>query len=817
MEPRRFVMDPGPSDPSVLTRQDKHISKKIWEEGLYTLLHCRRREAVRERSGRLHPRFIPYLQRAGFYGIAKLGFIKMDWALITALVERWRQETHTFHLPHGEMTITLQDVEVMLGLPVDGEVLPYTRAYILELLGGSYFADKSGEKVHLMFLPMLEDFDAAGRYSWGSAVLAWLYRELCRATDPDSCDIAGALILVQLWAWSRFPHISPAIKSIQPIVNAVDDANANADADVEVAQCEGHKDVSTHVLEQYRSDFSRQRPDQVIWELYTDDVLNSLPEYCRIGQEVHENWRQRWRHYISIWDHRREHVVTRDKMVGLMAYHDPYMDWYRRITRRFISRRSGCYEMMTLCNMRICEMFHPEQELDPAKFMELAAKAYQLAFNALEASNELHRLDSVERVNTDSDTSTHTTVPPTAPQRRRPRAQRLSRPSDPSSSMSVPSHPTPALPHPSGPSSVHPVRGPWFGILKWVIMVGVGVGAFAEEFMLLGRCLMDLIPSGNTFNEVDNKLVVDEIASMKLQYLDQSQSLNIHMDQPNFGKLTSLHFHAWSKEKPKVMDDDDDDDDVSTKMAFAIGSRSQAAKTYLERRFENFVDVLRKDLIKDALIATRESLQGEKLRSSICTIAVVGVGEPFHILDQEIVQQLIDTCELMGEDPPLAPKNSALLYGLHITTILNHAGVNLSGEKETRKAIGTNVYGETTMKQMKFELKDGTWVKKNAHVVEEMDEEAQMDEADAQGNEEAMQEDQEPPTAPSNSSRVNEDNFQLMFGRLDSLATGMGNLTTSLDNFSSMVTQRFSTYDENFASLAQSMEEINERLRNHGI
>jgi single-stranded DNA-binding protein len=162
-------------------------------------------------------------------------------------------------------------------------------------------------------------------------------------------------------------------------------------------------------------------------------------------------------------------------------------------------------------------------------------------------------------------------------------------------------------------------------------------------------------------------------------------------------------------------------------------------------------------------------------------------------------------------------KNSALLYGLHITTILNYAGVNLSGEKETRKAIGTNVYGETTMKQMKFELKDGTWVKKNAYVVEEMDEEAQMDEADAQGNEEAMQEDQEPPTAPSNSSRVNEDNFQLMFGRLDSLATGMGNLTTSLDNFSSMITQRFSTYDENFASLAQSMEEINERLRNHGI
>uniref|UniRef100_A0A2N9J4B1 Aminotransferase-like plant mobile domain-containing protein n=1 Tax=Fagus sylvatica TaxID=28930 RepID=A0A2N9J4B1_FAGSY len=457
MEPRRFVMDPGPSDPSVLTRQDKHISNKIWEEGLYTLLHCRRREAVRERSGRLHARFIPYLQRAGFYGIAKLGFIKMDWALITALVERWRQETHTFHLPHGEMTITLQDVEVMLGLPVDGEVLvgstelnwselclqllgvspppnkldgsrlnmkwlqdtfgvlpddanevtvqQYTRAYILELLGGSYFADKSGEKVHLMFLPMLEDFDAAGRYSWGSAVLAWLYRELCRATDPDSCDIAV-----------------PA-DAAQPLPGGPYGTRWRNAKDI--------KDVSTHVLEQYRSDFSRQRPDQVIWEPYTDDVLSSLPEYCRIGQEV---WRS----------------VTPLICFQIVEWHLP-----NRALRQFgmqqdipqpantdVKLHDCDLRGKTLCNMRICEMFHPEQELDPAKFMELAAEAYQLAFNALEASNELHRLDSVERVNTDSDTNTHTTVPPTATRSQVVQHQPTQL-----------SGPAPALPQPSDPSS----------------------------------------------------------------------------------------------------------------------------------------------------------------------------------------------------------------------------------------------------------------------------------------------------------------------------------------------------------------------------
>ena len=54
-----------------------------------------------------------------------MSFIKLDWHLITALVERWRLETHTFHLSSGEMTITLEDVSIQLGLPVDG--LPVTR------------------------------------------------------------------------------------------------------------------------------------------------------------------------------------------------------------------------------------------------------------------------------------------------------------------------------------------------------------------------------------------------------------------------------------------------------------------------------------------------------------------------------------------------------------------------------------------------------------------------------------------------------------------------------------------------------------------
>nr|GMC80257.1 serine/threonine-protein phosphatase 7 long form homolog [Ipomoea batatas] len=61
-----------------------------------------------------------YIQLAGFDGLSRLERIHLDWPLITAMVERWRPETHCFQLPFGEVTITLQDVEVLLGLRIDG-------------------------------------------------------------------------------------------------------------------------------------------------------------------------------------------------------------------------------------------------------------------------------------------------------------------------------------------------------------------------------------------------------------------------------------------------------------------------------------------------------------------------------------------------------------------------------------------------------------------------------------------------------------------------------------------------------------------------
>ena len=61
-----------------------------------------------------------YIDAVDLTWLFKVPDIEVDYALITALVERWYPEMHTFHLPHGEMGITLQDIEVMLGILVDG-------------------------------------------------------------------------------------------------------------------------------------------------------------------------------------------------------------------------------------------------------------------------------------------------------------------------------------------------------------------------------------------------------------------------------------------------------------------------------------------------------------------------------------------------------------------------------------------------------------------------------------------------------------------------------------------------------------------------
>uniref|UniRef100_A0A8R7V8Y6 Aminotransferase-like plant mobile domain-containing protein n=1 Tax=Triticum urartu TaxID=4572 RepID=A0A8R7V8Y6_TRIUA len=68
----------------------------------------------------------PYYRRVGLLGFV-LRFKSVPPTLVhtalTSLVDHWRPEMHSFHLPCGEMTVTLEDFAMIMALPIHGQAL----------------------------------------------------------------------------------------------------------------------------------------------------------------------------------------------------------------------------------------------------------------------------------------------------------------------------------------------------------------------------------------------------------------------------------------------------------------------------------------------------------------------------------------------------------------------------------------------------------------------------------------------------------------------------------------------------------------------
>ena len=56
----------------------------------------------------------------------------------------------------------------------------------------------------------------------------------------------------------------------------------------------------------------------------------------------------------------------------------------------------------------------------------------------------------------------------------------------------------------------------------------------------------DLKQLYKTVWEISQRALID-MAADRGAFIDQSQSFNVHIAEPNFGKLTSMHFYAWKK------------------------------------------------------------------------------------------------------------------------------------------------------------------------------------------------------------------------------------------------------------------------------
>ncbi|XP_019427268.1 PREDICTED: serine/threonine-protein phosphatase 7 long form homolog [Lupinus angustifolius] len=109
---------PGPFNTSLLTLQEKHISTSIWD-GEETLFRARYNLWQTLPSEQV----LQVIRNTAFANLLNIGGAEINNHLLTAMVERWRPETHTFHFPNGECTITLEDVAYQLGIPIDGKAV----------------------------------------------------------------------------------------------------------------------------------------------------------------------------------------------------------------------------------------------------------------------------------------------------------------------------------------------------------------------------------------------------------------------------------------------------------------------------------------------------------------------------------------------------------------------------------------------------------------------------------------------------------------------------------------------------------------------
>lgn len=178
-----------------------------------------------------------------------------DNALLTAFVERWHSDTMSFHLPFGEMTVTLHDISNLLHLPIMGrypsaETVSVDRAielamenfgvsyavaaqntvqgpyylfswlqellqhhmeedgdedialkiYLLLLLSYSIFTSKTSNRADAKFLLLLSDLRRAGEWAWGVGALVHLYTELSYSSLKTTKNLSGfpALLQVQI-------------------------------------------------------------------------------------------------------------------------------------------------------------------------------------------------------------------------------------------------------------------------------------------------------------------------------------------------------------------------------------------------------------------------------------------------------------------------------------------------------------------------------------------------------------------------------------------------------------------------------------------
>ncbi|KAK8971729.1 hypothetical protein V6N11_081431 [Hibiscus sabdariffa] len=460
--------NPGPLDPSVLYDQEKHVSSAVWDGQERGALRCHEHTSKLS-EWRLTPKQIELVETAGFGYLREIPAISLDNPLISALVERWRRETNTFHFTVGEMTVTLQDVAFLLGLAIDGmpvigityttcgtvcerylgrapdstyasggmvklswlkeffsqcpkdasieEIERHTRAYLLYLVGSTIFSTTTGNKVPVMYLPLFEKFENAGRYAWGAAALAFLYRALGNASVRSQSTICGCLTLLQCWSYFHLNIGRPKLnrdpihdhfpfvlrwkgKQIGPTTNRDVVFYRKALDSLEPCDVEWlpYKYMDGLVIpEEIRNSLvlgrsktmlicfdkaERHLPNRVLRQFsMLQPIPEGVPQWVRKSRGVDGgvDLSGKMESELNEWANRALHIVEGDDD----ADENEYMGWYFRITRKIVGRPvslssefqrtiGGVREILYLAETFPLKGLLPEQFASISRIMSIA-------------------------------------------------------------------------------------------------------------------------------------------------------------------------------------------------------------------------------------------------------------------------------------------------------------------------------------------------------------------------------------------------------------------------------------------------------------
>ncbi|PHU19962.1 hypothetical protein BC332_11113 [Capsicum chinense] len=338
----------------LLKLQAKHRSQKIRDiKGQDMCLNTRCADPefwlhIQERP--LHHRILQYLSFCGFRGIVEVGNIPYDVGLISALVERWRPETHTFHLRIGEATITLQDIEIMFGMVVDGSPILLEGSTDLGIVARrQMMRDLTGWE------PPLDCFSGIRRILVSK--LAAYVKKLDDITDDTP--------KIEVWAWERIIPLQPA-----PHPLGANHHEASAPLARKWRRGIVHENEARNILVIIRDVLDNLIIEQFIWEPYSEEIHNELPVWCQRGKPI---WMARVPLICGIV--REWHMV--DRVVRQFGYlqhvpgpcthfHEQYFkhDNRNRITQEVLNMYNETKNTWDTCQEHIFEPHHINNQLE---------------------------------------------------------------------------------------------------------------------------------------------------------------------------------------------------------------------------------------------------------------------------------------------------------------------------------------------------------------------------------------------------------------------------------------------------------------------